>query len=71
MKMKELKEKSDAELGRLLAELQSQLQDHRFAAVGRRLTRVRELRTIRKDIARILYVRHERTLSGNGETAVR
>ncbi|OIO52400.1 50S ribosomal protein L29 [Candidatus Uhrbacteria bacterium CG_4_10_14_0_8_um_filter_58_22] len=70
MKMNEMKEKSDVELGRLLAELQSQMQDRRFAAVGRRLTRVRELRTIRKDIARILSIRHERTLSGNGEAAV-
>ena len=70
MKMNEMKEKSDVELGRLLAELQSQMQDRRFATVGRRLTRVRELRTIRKDIARILSIRHERTLSGNGEAAV-
>ncbi|MFH2063420.1 MAG: 50S ribosomal protein L29 [bacterium] len=71
MKIKEILEKSDVELGRLLAELQSRLQDLRFNAAGRSLTRVREMRTTRRDIARILTVRRGRELSGESDATAR
>lgn len=64
MKIKELREKSEIELDKELAELQSKMQDQRFAVAGRRLTRVREMRSARKDIARILTLKKERTAAG-------
>ncbi|MBU0625085.1 50S ribosomal protein L29 [Patescibacteria group bacterium] len=60
MKIKELREKSDLELDKLLTELMSQLQDCRFAVAGRRLKRVREMLEARKTIARILTLKKER-----------
>ncbi|MFH1047567.1 MAG: 50S ribosomal protein L29 [Patescibacteria group bacterium] len=63
MKIKELREKSDVELDKMLVELQSQLQDQRFALAGRRLTRVREVREVKKRIAKILTVKTERELA--------
>ncbi|MEA3249182.1 MAG: 50S ribosomal protein L29 [Patescibacteria group bacterium] len=60
MKIKELREKSDVELERMLAEFRSKLQDQRFAVAGRRLKRVREMREIKKGIAQILTLQKER-----------
>jgi len=65
MKIKELREKSDVELNKLLTELQSKLQDLRFAVAGRRLKRVREMREAKKGIARILTLMKERELASN------
>lgn len=67
MKIKELREKSDVELDRVLAELRSRLQDQRFGLAGRRLKRVREVRDVRKDIARILTLKKERAAQPKGE----
>ncbi len=60
MKIKELRDKSDVELERMLAELRSKLQDQRFGLAGRRFKRVREVRDVRKGIARILTLMKER-----------
>lgn len=63
MKIKELREKSDIELDRMLAELRSKLQDQKFAIAGRRLKRVHEVRDVRTDIARIMTLKKERALA--------
>lgn len=65
MKIKELREKSDIELEKTLAESRSGLQDRRFAIAGRRLKRVREVRDIRKNIARTLTLIGERKSEKN------
>jgi large subunit ribosomal protein L29 len=64
MKIKELREKSDLELDKSLVDLQSRLQDCRFAIAGRRFKRVREMLDIRKTIARILTLKKERQTAG-------
>lgn len=65
MKTKEIRDLSDAELDKKLAELRSQLQDLRFAAAGRRLSQVRDMRAAKKNIARILTVKKERELDAS------
>ncbi len=64
-KLKALREMSDADLAKELAGLRSQLQDQRFALAGRRFTRVREVRDVKKSIARILTIQKERNLTSN------
>lgn len=57
MKMTELREKTDRELDRMLAEIRDRVRDMRFKIAARRLTDVRDIREARKDIARILALR--------------
>ncbi|RMD58941.1 50S ribosomal protein L29 [Candidatus Parcubacteria bacterium] len=54
MEFKDLKNKSEAELHRLLAEMREKLRELRFKDANRQLKDVREIRQIRKTIARIL-----------------
>jgi ribosomal protein L29 len=67
MKIKELRDKSDVELDKMLAEYRSKLQDQRFAIAGRRLKRVREVRDIRKGIAQILTLKKERATAAQSK----
>lgn len=60
MKMQELREKTDAELNRMLAELRSSLQEKRFQVASRQLTSVREIRDQKRTVARILTLQRER-----------
>lgn len=57
MKMTELKEKTDRELDRMLAELRDKVRDMRFKIAARQLADHRDVREARKDIARILTLR--------------
>ncbi len=57
MKMKELREKTDRELDRLLAELRDKVRDMRFKIASRQLSDVRDVHDARKAIARILTLR--------------
>jgi ribosomal protein L29 len=57
MKMTELKEKTDRELDRMLAELRDKVRDMRFKIAARQQSDVREVREAKKDIARILTLR--------------
>ncbi len=61
MKMKELREKTDRELDRLLAELRDKVRDMRFKIASRQLSDVRDVRAARKDIARILTIRKSKS----------
>ena len=54
MDIKELKTKEISELHRLLAELRDKLRDLRFKDSNKQLKNVRDLRVIKKDIAKIL-----------------
>ncbi|HKM40819.1 MAG: 50S ribosomal protein L29 [Patescibacteria group bacterium] len=54
MDLKDLSTKSETELHKILAEQREKLRDLRFKDSSRQLKNVREIRLIKKDIARIL-----------------
>jgi large subunit ribosomal protein L29 len=54
MKIAELRQKSKQELHKLLQDLREKLRQLRFDLTGGKVKNVREIRHIRKDIARIL-----------------
>jgi len=56
MEMKEIKTKSQSELQRLLAEFRDKLRDLRFKDASKQLKKVRDIRKLREDIARIMTV---------------
>jgi ribosomal protein L29 len=60
MKTSELREKSDQELDRLLAELRDKVRDMRFKIAARQQSDVREVRETRQAIARILTLKRSR-----------
>ena len=59
MKIKELRQKSELELKRLLAESREKLRDMRFKAAQRQLKKVRDIRVAKKTISRILTILEE------------
>ena len=54
MELKELKDKTEKELRQLLAESRDKLRDLRFKDANKQLKNVREIRALKKAIARIL-----------------
>jgi len=52
--MKDISKKSDKELNSLLSEKREALRNFRFASAGSSQKNVREGRTVRRDIARVL-----------------
>ncbi len=54
MKSSEVKQKSQSELHRILTEKQEKLRQLRFDLASGKVKNVREIRQIKKDIARIL-----------------
>jgi len=56
MEIKELREKSEKELTKLLATSREKLRDLRFKVTAKQLKNVREIRKTRKLIAQILTV---------------
>jgi len=60
MKISEVREKTDTELDRLLADLRDKVRDMRFKVAARQLTDVREIRAARQTIAQILTVKRSR-----------
>lgn len=60
MKTSELREKSDQELDRMLAELRDKVREMRFKIAARQLGDVREVREARQAIARILTLKRSR-----------
>ncbi len=60
MKISELREKTDLELDRMLAEYRDKVRDLRFRVTARQLTDVREIREMRKAIAQILTLKRSR-----------
>lgn len=60
MDLKELKNKSEKELHRILAEKRDKLRDLRFKNTGYQLKKVRDIREVRKIIARILTLLNQK-----------
>ncbi len=58
MDAKELNQKQPDELRRLVNELSAQLRDLRFKIATRQWSKVRAIRVVKKDIARIRTVLH-------------
>lgn len=54
MEIKELKKKNSGELHKLLADQRSRLRELRFKDASKQLKNVREVRVVKKTIARIL-----------------
>ena len=54
MKMKEIREKNEAELKKLCQNYKEKLRSLRFKVAQKQVKDVRELRDVRKDLARIL-----------------
>ncbi len=57
MTIKELREKSDVELDRLLVSLRNKLRELRFKVTAKQLGGIRQIREAKKDIARILTLK--------------
>lgn len=62
MKAREIREKTDDELGQLLQERSAALASFRMQMVTGQVDNVRSARNTRKDIARIKTILHERVL---------
>ncbi len=60
MKISELREKTDLELDRMLADSRNKVRDLRFRVTARQLSDVREIREARKAIAQILTLKRSR-----------
>ncbi len=60
MKYAEIKEKTDVELDRLLADLRNRLQDMRFSIAAKQLRKVSEMSEVKTAIARILTEKRAR-----------
>lgn len=60
MKIKELRDKTDVELDRLLSETRNKVRDMRFKVAARQQTDVREIREARKVVAQILTIKRSR-----------
>ena len=64
MKISEIKEMTDAELGAKLTELKSELLNLRFSLATGQLTNPKQMASAKKDIARIKTIQTERRLAG-------
>lgn len=63
MNAQELREKNDEERGNLLLEFRKKERELRFSVAGRETKGHRELRAVRKDVARLLTVGREDALN--------
>ncbi len=63
MKTKELKSKSEGELKRMLAEAREKLRQLRFDIQLKQSKNVRELRNVKKDIARLMTLLKQKSES--------
>jgi ribosomal protein L29 len=54
MEFKELKKKSESELHKLLEQLRDKLRELRFKDANKQLKNIREIRTVKENIAQIL-----------------
>jgi large subunit ribosomal protein L29 len=60
MEIKELRQKPETELRKLLAQLRENFRDMRFKIISKQHKDVREIRDVRKDIARVMTVLKEK-----------
>jgi len=64
MEYKELKNKKESELHRILSESREKLRDLRFKDASKQLKNVREIRVVRKVIANILTLLNSGSITG-------
>ncbi len=62
MKVKEIREKKDKELVKMLAEKRESLRDIRFKIASSQYKNVKEISFLKKDVAKVLTVMNERAL---------
>lgn len=62
MEIKELKEKSDTELGKLLKSSRERLRELRFKTTSKQLKNVRAIRSARRTVAQILTLMRQRRI---------
>ncbi|MDD3887419.1 MAG: 50S ribosomal protein L29 [Patescibacteria group bacterium] len=62
MKVKEIREKKDKELVKMLAEKRESLREVRFKIASNQHKNVKEISLLKKDIAKVLTVMKERLL---------
>ena len=67
MDIKEMREKTDLELQRLLVERRNRLRDLRFRVAARQLADVRDIPEVRRDIARLMTLLTEHQAEGSEE----
>lgn len=60
MKTAQLRQKSKSELQRMLADFREKLREMRFNLVSGKVKNIREVRELKKDIARILTILNEK-----------
>jgi len=65
MKVKELKLKTKDELKQLLAEYGAKLRELNFKLANKQLKNIREVRSVKKTIARILTILKQKELNKN------
>ena len=70
MEFKEFKNKPENELQKLLGESRDKLRDLRFKVASRQLKNVREVRTTKRTIARILSLLRKKSLGNKAESKV-
>lgn len=63
MEAKELRQRSIAELKKLLQEKRERLRTLRFALASGKVKNIREIRETRRDIARILTIKNQKSKS--------
>jgi len=66
MKLKELIEKNNEELNRILKESRDKLRELRFKVASRQLKNVREIRKIKKIVIRVLTILTSRDKKAKG-----
>lgn len=71
MTIKELREKTDVELNRMLAETRNKVRELRFRLAARQLSDVREVREMKRLIARVLTVKSARAAESKKGAAVK
>ncbi len=67
MKLKELKQKTDKELNDLFWENRKKLGEIKFASSTKKLKNVKEIRELKREIARIITILRERLNNKNNE----
>ncbi|MBI4653278.1 50S ribosomal protein L29 [Candidatus Kuenenbacteria bacterium] len=63
MKIKELKQKSENELQKILQESREKMRELRFKIASKQLKKVREVRNVKKLIAKILTLLNQNTIN--------
>lgn len=71
MKIKELRKLDKAKLNEQLSELRNKTRELRFSIANNQLKKVRDLRSAKQDIAKILTVLNEKRLNNDTKEAVK